>query len=261
MLKRIALIVALFSAGIAEAGQTCNEVTPSPTAVRNALTLAQRTRAALDASDGRVALVARAGQDLRKWNLRWSHLGFAWRDHPQGRWTAVHLLNRCGTAGSDVFTEGLGSFFLDDPHRYEALMLVPTADTQARLAALLSGDAPARFHQSRYNMVAYAFSTDYQNSNQWALELLAAAVARDAGIATRADAQAWLKAARYLPITVEIDALTRLGGRMFRANVAFDDHPFDRRMAGAIDTVTVESIERFLTACEPGTRRIVVGLP
>jgi len=261
MLKRIALIVALFCAGAARAGQTCNEVKPGPESVRKALTLAQRTRDALDASGGQVALVARAGQDLSKWNLRWSHMGFAWRDHPQGRWLMVHLLNQCGSAGSDLFNEGLGNFFLDDPYRYEALILMPGAETQRRLAAALAGNAPARFHDPRYNMVAYVFSTDYQNSNQWALELLAAASARDLRIDTRPSAQAWLKAAGFTPITVEIDALARLGGRMFRANIAFDDHPFARRMAGQIDTVTVESIERFLRNRDPDTHQILVTLP
>ena len=33
---------------------------------------------------------------------------------------------------------------------------------------------------------------------------------------------------------------------MFRANVAFDDQPFARRMSGDIDTVTVESVVRFV---------------
>jgi hypothetical protein len=47
---------------------------------------------------------------------------------------------------------------------------------------------------------------------------------------------------------VQIDAATRLGARMFRANVAFDDHPFGQRMAGEIDTITVDAIERFLRA-------------
>ncbi len=93
-----------------------------------------------------------------------------------------------------------------------------------------------------------------------ALELYAAASARDAPVAMRQQAQAWLRLAGYEPITVHIDALTRLGGRMFRANVAFDDHPFDRRMAGQIDTVTVESVVRFLERRDPEHRKLVVRL-
>lgn len=260
MLKRIALIVALLAATTAQAGQTCNEAPTSPETVRNALTLAQRTRDTLESTGGSVALVGRAGQDLSKWNLRWSHLGIAWRDHPQGRWLVMHMLNQCGTARSDLFNEGLGTFFLDDMVRFEALVLLPSAATQQRLATALAGGLPRQMHEPRYNMVAYAYSTEYQNSNQWALELLASASAGDLPIATRSEAQAWLKAARYRPTTAEIPTFTRFGARMFRANVAFDDHPFDRRMAGQIDTVSVESIEAFLLQRDRETRRIRVTL-
>jgi hypothetical protein len=45
---------------------------------------------------------------------------------------------------------------------------------------------------------------------------------------------------------------------MFRANVAFDDHPFDRRMAGQIDTVTTDAIVNFVRGRDPQARVIVV---
>jgi hypothetical protein len=38
----------------------------------------------------------------------------------------------------------------------------------------------------------------------------------------------------YQPSTLEISMLSRLGGRMFRANIAFDDHPMGKRMAGKL---------------------------
>ncbi|WP_229458757.1 DUF2145 domain-containing protein [Massilia glaciei] len=47
---------------------------------------------------------------------------------------------------------------------------------------------------------------------------------------------------------------------MFRANIAFDDHPFGRRMAGQIDTVTVESIVRFIRARDPDMKQLEVAL-
>jgi len=260
MLRSTLIALALLCPLAAKAGQTCSETVPAPDAVRKALTLGLQTRQALDQAAPEVALIARAGQDLRKWNLRYSHFGFVWRDHPRGRWIVVHQLNHCGHAESNLFNEGLANFFLDDPFRYEALILVPGAASQHRLARMLAGPAPLRFHQRHYNMLAYPFSTQYQNSNQWALELIAAATARDVTIADRTQAQAWLKAAGYQPHTAEIDAFTRLGARMSRANIAFDDHPFDRRMAGQIDTVTVESVYRFIAHREPDHRTIRVAL-
>ena len=54
--------------------------------------------------------------------------------------------------------------------------------------------------------------------------------------------------------------MTRLGARMFRANVSFDDQPFERRMAGKIDTVTVDSVLRFMHRRDAAAREISVGL-
>jgi hypothetical protein len=253
-------ICSLLVAANAMAGRPCTEFVPTPDTVKKALTLAQQTRTALDDSGAQVALIARVGQDLSKYHLRYSHFGYVWRDHPQGRWMVVHELNSCGKAESNIYLEGLGNFFLDDMFAYETLILIPGQETQQHLAALLAGNAPLAMHGLPYNMLAYPYSTQYQNSNQWGLELLAAASARDVDINSRAQAQAWLKTAGYQPGTVELDAMTRLGARMFRANIAFDDQPFDRRMAGHIDTVTVDSVFRFVEHREPENREIHLTL-
>ena len=253
------LAILLISTG-AWAGQSCKEVVPPPETVKKALTLANQSRDALEKSGAEVALIARVGQDLSKYHLRYSHFGFAWRDHPQGRWMIVHELNQCSTASSGIFLEGIGNFFLDDMFAYDTLILIPGAATQKRLAAVLATDKIARFHGDRYNMLAYAFSTRYQNSNQWALEVFAAAASRETDIQSREQAQAWLKYAGYQPDTIEVDAMTRLGARLFRANVAFDDHPVNRRMAGHIDMVTVDSAFRFVRQREPEHREIHLSL-
>ena len=230
----------------ARAGRTCEPYEPTATSVSKGLELGKRAFDLLDASGAEVALIARAGQNLGQYRLRYSHMGFVWRDHPEGRWTVVHELNGCGTATSSLFTEGLGNFFLDDPFRYEALIVVPDVETQRRLVAMLRGDLPQRMHDGHYSVVAFPFATDYQNSNGWVLELMASALSRDFVIADRASAQNWLRLTGYRPTTLEIPTMTRLGARMFKANVSFDDHPFDRRMAGQIDVVSVESVVDFL---------------
>jgi hypothetical protein len=260
MIRVVLFVLCALLASTAWAGRSCEELKLTPESVRKALDLAERTRSALEQSGGKAALVARVGKDLSRYELRYSHVGYALRDHPQGRWLVVHQLNQCGTAESGIFVEGLGNFFLDDMFAYETAILVPGEETQRRLVSVLESAKSVRFHGLRYNMLAYAYSPRYQNSNQWALELFAAAAGRDSRVETRAAAQAWLKAAGYQPITVQIDAVTRLGARMFRANVAFDDHPFDRRMAGQIDTVTVESVYRFIEQREPQHKKIHLQL-
>lgn len=261
-MRRFVAIVALaagLASGAAHAGRPCEPRQAEAATFAKGLQLAERTYAALDKSGAQVALIARVGQDLSKYGLRYSHMAYVWRDHPQGRWLVVHELNQCGTASSALFDEGLGNFFLDNMFAYESKILVPGAAAQARIVAMLRSSAPLRLHDARYNMLAFPFSTSYQNSNQWLLETYAAALS-DLPIGGRAQAQAWLKLAGYEPITLGIPAATRLGARLFRANVPFDDQPFDRRMAGRIDTVTVDSVLRFAHQRDPEAWEISVGL-
>ena len=260
---RKALLLALaclaLLGGRVQAGQTCSETPPTAETLQKAFRLALKARDALEASGAEVALIARVGQDLSKYRLRYSHLGFAWRDHPRGRWLVVHMLNQCGTAQSDLYNEGLANFFLDDLFAWEGLIVVPGEEMQKKIAASLREGNFVRLHEPSYNMLAYPFSTRYQNSNQWALEVMADA-AGPGPLAGRSETQQWLKTNAYAPTTLDIPAMTRLGGRMFRANIAFDDHPSERRWAGQIDTVTVESVFAFVAARDPGSRRVLVRI-
>ena len=129
--------------------------------------------------------------------------------------------------------------------------MVPTPEIQDRLLALLQDERRlVALHTKPYSIVSYAWATKYQQSNQWALEMLA--LAMDADVRSREQAQAWLKYKGYQPTTLKIDALTRLGGRMSAANVAFDDHPNDKRFSDRIETVTVDSIFTWFAATKLG---------
>lgn len=234
--------------GTARAGQTCDAVPPSVDEVSRGLALAEAVRARLEASGAQVVLLARAGQDLSRHGLRWSHVGLAYRqpeDGASGRgvWRVLHKLNHCGTAEAAVYRQGLGEFFLDKPHRYEAAFAPLAPALQASLLPRLrANDQAARLHQPRYSMVAYAWGLRYQQSNQWALEMLAA----DAGAGNRDAAQAWLQQRGFVPPVIQLDTLTRLGARVTMAHVAFDDHPTGERMAGRIATVTADAMFRWL---------------
>lgn len=247
------------AAAPARAGTACEARPASAATFAKAMALAERTAAALDQAGAEVVLIARAGQDLSKYQLRFSHMAYTWRDHPQGRWLVVHELNQCGTASSNLFDQGLGNFFLDDMYAYETRIVVPSAAAQQKISAMLRSRLPLQLHQARYNMLAFPFSTSYQNSNQWLLETWAAALS-DQAVSDRAQAQRWLRQAGYRPITIEIDAMTRLGARISRANISFEDQPFERRMAGYIDTVTVDSVLRFVLAKDPQASLIDVRL-
>jgi hypothetical protein len=247
------------AATCAHAGQPC-ETRPAQTHdVVRGMTLAANTAARLDAGGAQVVVLARAGQDLSKYGIAWSHFGFAYRDGdgPRSHWRVVHKLNHCGTAHAALYRQGLGEFFLDQPHRYEAAYVELTADVQSKLLPLLRDNARIDdWHEPRYSMVSYAWATRYQQSNQWALETLAGAM--DAGATNRERAQAWLQLRGYEPTTLRIDPLTRLGGRMTRANIEFDDHPNAKRFSDRIDTVTVDSVFAWLQRSGLGQAPVIV---
>lgn len=236
-------VAALAVATAAHAGRPCEEKQPTVRQIEQGLNLAQATARQLDASGAQVVLLARAGQDLSRYGLQWSHLGFVYKDGSQqpAVWRVVHKLNQCGTDHAAIYRQGLGEFFLDAPYRYEAAFVVLKPELQQSLLPVLTDNTRVlRFNERRYSMVAYAFGTTYQQSNQWVLETLAGAAAP--GVVSRRAAQDWLQSQGYQPTDLHLSTLTRLGGRLTRANIAFDDHPSARRFTSHIDTVTVDSM-------------------
>jgi hypothetical protein len=233
----------------AHAGRNCEARLPQAAAVQRSFTLADHTAQALEATGAQVVVLARAGQDLSKYRLRWSHLGLAYRQVPttaDGKpgpavWRVAHKLNACGTAQADVYRQGLAEFFLDDMFEYAAAYAVPSPEVQARLLPLLRDNRQlGTLHTRAYSMVAYPWAQTYQQSNQWALETLA--LSQEPGAATRERAQAWLRLKGYEPTVLHLSAFTRLGARVSAANVSFDDHPNDKRYSDRIETVTVDSV-------------------
>jgi hypothetical protein len=236
------LLAAALTAAVA--GRPCENKPPEAGNVVRAMELAARTQARLDSSGAQVVVLARAGQDLRAYGLNWSHLGWAYREAP-GRWRVVHKLNQCGSATAGLYRQGLGEFFLDDLFDHRAGIAVPTPAAQALLLPLLLDNSRvAQLHEPAYNMLAYPWAQRYQQSNQWAIETLALAL--EPGATSRQRAQAWLQFKGYVPTPLRIGALTRLGARMTAANIAFDDHPNEKRYGDLIETVTVDSVFTWL---------------
>ena len=255
---------ALLAATPAQAGRSCEASKPvSAQVVERSMKLAEQTSVALDAehakSGTQVVVLARAGQDLSKYSLRYSHLGWAYKT-AEGPWRVAHKLNECGTAVGHLYRQGLGEFFLDDLWRYEAVYAVPTPEVQQRLLAVLQdkGRTKALQHPP-YSMVSYAWGSKYQQSNQWALETLALAM-EPATVRERAQAQAWLQFKGYEPTTLKLGPVTRLGGRAGSANIAFDDHPRDKRFSDRIETVTVDSVLAWLQRAQLASAPVVLAL-
>lgn len=230
----------------AAAGRGCEASTLSPqqwaAAAESALTVAT----ALDAAHAEVALLARAGTDLSAHGLHYSHVGFVLRDHPQGRWTVVHLLNHCARSDSALFAEGLVNFFADDLHRQDARIVWLEPQFAQRLLRLLQSPHIHTLHEPRYNLIARPDSRRTQNSTAWVLELLAAA---DYGAALdRRSAQTHALASGFVPEEVRIAYSKRVAGGLLAENLVFTDHPVATRLSGRYPVVTVRAILRYLEA-------------
>ena len=246
----------------AHAGRSCEQKPLTADAVTRGMALAERTRQVLDASGQDLVLLARVGQDLRKYGVHYSHLAFAYREADgQGGtvWRVLHKLNDCGSDNAAIYRQGLGQFFLSDPFRYEAAFVAPVGPIQAALLPVMTDRQRAMaMHRRPYSMVSYVWSERYQQSNQWVLETVAAAMLPPG--ASRQQAQAWLLAQAYAPAVLHLSALERLGGRVTAANIAFDDHPPAKRYAGQIETVTADSVFRWLERTRSGSDLVAVGL-
>lgn len=249
MRPRIAVLLGLVflaTAGAAGAGQACEEKAPSAEAFRHGLRLAALVDARLSVigEAPAVAMLGRVGSDVSKYGLRYTHAGLAHRRSSGAPWTVLHKLNRCGSDRAELFEQGLGNFFLDDPHEYRALVLVLAPAVAAKVLQDIDAGAAHRVDEPRYSVIANPFAHEFQNSNGWVLEFLAQALA-PRRLDGRAEVQAWLRG-RFRPDRISVDPLQRLGATLFKANVAFFDHPARDRLSGHYSIVSVESVARWL---------------
>lgn len=240
------LLATALGAPRAEAGTRCEAQTVSAQKVAAAAATALRVAEALDQRDAPVALVARVGTDLSAQGLVYSHVGFVVRDHPNGRWTAIHLLNECGSDRSNLYAQGLVNFFSDDLVNQDARIVWLQPAQAERLATRLRALPQRSLHQPRYSLIARPGSDDYQNSTAWVLELLAASVDDAAASSDRRSAYAWARRDGFRPDRVHIPYSKRVLGGLFSANAAFTDHPVGTRLSGDYPVVTVRSIFDYL---------------
>ena len=230
------------------AGTSCSTHAIGPRELAAAADSAQRVYAALEQHNAPVALIARAGTDLSRYGLHYSHVGFAVRDRSEGRWTVVHLLNRCGTAKSSLYAQGLVNFFADDLVNQDARIIWLQPELAQRVADVLGSTEAQALHDPEYSVIARYDSRDYQNSTAWVLDVLAAAELPASTEPDRPRAQALELAMHFQPDTIHIPYSKRVLGGLFSANTVFTDHPLAARLSGEYQVVTVRSILRWLDA-------------
>jgi hypothetical protein len=243
-----ALTTLLLVAPRAHAGTNCDAKAMPPRAIADAAATALTVVAALDEADAPVALVSRVGTDLSKHGLRYSHAGFALRDHPDGRWTVVHLLNDCSDEGSGLYAQGLVNFFADDLVNQDARITWFDPEVARRLAARLLDPGRDALYTPRYNLIARPGSERYQNSTAWVLEHIAASIPPRSAVRDRRQAYQLALGNGYRPDRIHIPYTKRIAGGLFASNLVFTDHPVGTRLSGDYPVVTVRSILDWLDA-------------
>jgi hypothetical protein len=196
----------------AHAGANCEETTMAPEALADSFDAALGLKAWLDERNPGVAIIARRGQNLDEYGLRYSHAGFALKNPQTGAWTVLHMLNACGSDRSNLFENGLAEFFGDSLYSTEVAVSIPAAPIQAELLKVLAPQTRFLMHNARYSAVAYPFALKYQNSNGWVLETFANAVGQGE-LTGREQAQAVLRQMNYVPDIMAVGTLKRLGAR------------------------------------------------
>jgi hypothetical protein len=211
-----------------------------------------------------VVLLGRAGSASPKSRFKakvsdywdYTHAALAYRDHPSGQWTVVHLLNDCGKQSS-IYAQSLMKFFLDDPYEYRVVVAIPSELMQQQLQKIVveRDMATALFNNSIYFSVSNPFNTQRQNSNEYILDTLVLAIAYQHGISnifTREQSKEYLLSSELKgfvePERVKVKGVESLGLALGFGpdNATLDDHPRSERKDGAVNMVSVGTLIRFL---------------
>ncbi|MET0265367.1 MAG: DUF2145 domain-containing protein [Duganella sp.] len=264
------------AAGAAHAGNIANSSTGSTSArfcdrsqeltaaeqdrlLRFAAVLRQELSNSVASSGESVALVSRSGLDLSRFGIRYSHAALAWRSDA-GIWAARQLYYACDERRPRIFDQGLAGFAMgtDDPKLgYLSIVRMPPEAVLALRPALLDRPRVQHLLAAQYSANAYAFSTRYQNCNQWVIEMLAAGWGDlPDGEDLRSQAQDWLRAARYTPAPVPVDSWWLMQAAHFVPLLQLDDHPAHDRAARELVISLPASVEQFVRVRFPASERV-----
>ena len=140
--------------------------------------VAALVKAELAQSGREAAIVSRSGQALDWLGHRYSHAGVSLRDNGRAPWAVRQLYFACDDERPRVFDQGMSGFVMgvhDAAQGRVSVILLPPQASDALARAALSDEQALRVLGPDYSASAYAFSTLYQNCNQWLAELMAMA--------------------------------------------------------------------------------------
>ena len=261
------------AAGTAQAGLLpyCDAQPDLSAAQRDTLLqVAAVVRQELQRAGAPAALVSRSGLDLKRFGQRYSHAGISLAASPSVPWSVRQLYFDCDERRARLFDQGLAGFLLgqhDARVGFVSLVMLPEAAARPLAQAALDDARALALLGARYSANAYAYSTRYQNCNQWVAELMASAWGAlgpqrqgegSAPEAFRVRAQQWLREAAYRPTPMTLRPRALVFAAPFIPWVQLDDHP-DKALQDQVFEVSMPaSLEALIRQREPAATRIEV---
>ena len=268
-LRACCALLFAFTAGAAHAGGSlsssrfCDRAQELTAAEQDKLLrFAAVVRDELAATEGSVALISRSGLDLSRFGIRYSHAALAWRHDDDAGWSARQLYYACDEGRPRIFDQGTAGFAMgtDNPQLgYISIVRLPAETVPPLRRALLDLPRVQHLLAGSYSANAYAYGLDYQNCNQWVVELLAAAWGElPDGADLRARAQAWLRTAPYTPEPVTIPSRWLMFGAAFVPLVHLGDHPREAVDAMQLQVSLPSTLETLVRQRLPASERVEI---
>jgi len=238
----VALALACALAG-APARGACPTLPARHLSAEDARAFAASVENALAASDAKVAIVFRVGLppgSMPK-DMLFSHGGLWVRESDAG--TDYQTFNlyqgdgrRLACDRSGLVEDTPEGFFTGTVPPPQAAVLIPTAEMQTRLLALVNSPAYAALHNPDYSLMANPFERKHQNCTDFLLRLV---VAARLGI-TDVDRIDAIIRREFKPTDVKLNPLVRTFGSMIDGRLVLDDQ------RGAIQTASLTSLAEYM---------------
>jgi hypothetical protein len=218
----------------------------------------------LQKSGNDMAIISRSGIDLDRFEIRYSHAGFTLKNSANTPWAVRQLYYGCDEEKPSIYDQGLSGFLMDHDTRsipYVSLVFMPPPMETALAKAALDKQTALNLLGALYSANAYPFSTQFQNCNQWLLEVMAFGWGHiESKGDYRADAQQWLKENKYQPTDIDVKHRYLVWASHFVPLVHNSDQPAENLDKNLYQVSMPASIESFVKAQVPQATRVELCL-